>query len=239
MSTVKDETKCGVYCIRNIASNKRYIGSTGVSFKKRWSHHRHALQKGDHRNRHLSNSWNCHGEESFVFEILEVVESGSVLIAEKKWIDFYRCTDQAVGFNVMPMPGSAKNYKHSAETRAKISRVLRGRPGRPISESHKRRLIAMKRGVPRSDATREKLSKALKGRSLSAETRAKMSAARTGTRRSEETRLRMSDAQKGKTHTVAAKAKMSAAKIGKKQSPESIANRLRGKLEAKLRREAA
>ena len=231
-----DESKRGVYCIRNILNGKRYIGSTGVSFRRRWRSQRQSLRRNEHRNKHLNRAWEQCGESSFVFEVLEYIDDVNCLLAEAKWMNHYKSSDQSYGYNTMPVPGSAQNYKHSEETKARMSIQRRGRPGHPMPEDHKARLNALRIGKPRSIETRTKISAALIGRKLPSETRAKMSEARTGLKRTDESKQRMSNAQRGKRHTPEARAKMSAAKAGKQQSVESIANRLRGKAMAKCRR---
>ncbi|MGG2319977.1 GIY-YIG nuclease family protein, partial [Salmonella enterica] len=55
----------GIYAIRNIHSSKLYIGSTILSFQKRWALHRSELRRGAHSNRHLQHAWNQDGEASF------------------------------------------------------------------------------------------------------------------------------------------------------------------------------
>lgn len=42
----------GIYCIKNIINNKRYIGQSS-DINTRWMKHRIALNEGSHHNRHL------------------------------------------------------------------------------------------------------------------------------------------------------------------------------------------
>lgn len=73
-----DIYKTGVYKITSLLSGKFYIGSTGklhkqkslCGFYRRFEHHKQALRKGKHCNRHLQHAWNKYGEENFTFEIL-------------------------------------------------------------------------------------------------------------------------------------------------------------------------
>lgn len=62
--------KSGIYQIRCLASGKRYIGSS-ARIAKRWYEHRRDLSLGDHRSPRLQKAWLKHGENSFVFELIE------------------------------------------------------------------------------------------------------------------------------------------------------------------------
>lgn len=85
---MENEDLKGVYCILNKVNNKRYIGSTVISFKDRMSHHRSRLKANGHKNIHIQRSWNKYGEDSFDFIILEVVDDCDlVLDREQFWID--------------------------------------------------------------------------------------------------------------------------------------------------------
>lgn len=80
--------KGGIYRIINLVNNKIYVGSA-KGFKQRYRHHVESLRKGTHHNKHLQASFNKHGEDVFLFEVLEVVEGeqSERLIAEQKHID--------------------------------------------------------------------------------------------------------------------------------------------------------
>ena len=65
----------GIYCITNLITNQKYIGSvTKSKFKLRFKQHYNALIKGKHENQHLQRSFNKYGEKSFMFEILHIME---------------------------------------------------------------------------------------------------------------------------------------------------------------------
>lgn len=63
-----------IYEIRNIITNKVYIGST-VDFKQRKRNHVNKLRNKTHRNQYLIRAWHKYGEENFVFNILEFFEN--------------------------------------------------------------------------------------------------------------------------------------------------------------------
>ena len=64
----------GIYIIRNLVTNKVYVGST-KHFDKRWNlEHLKDLRLNKHYNCKLQRSFNKHGEENFSFEIIEELE---------------------------------------------------------------------------------------------------------------------------------------------------------------------
>ena len=65
--------KSGIYQIKNLNNGKAYIGST-FCFKIRYKQHLDSLRKGTHHSKYLQASFNKHGSDAFVFEVLEVVE---------------------------------------------------------------------------------------------------------------------------------------------------------------------
>lgn len=65
----------GVYLIKNIKTNKKYVGSTSRNFLTRFKEHFHELSKNLHKNPYLQKAWNKYGEDFFIFEILESCEN--------------------------------------------------------------------------------------------------------------------------------------------------------------------
>lgn len=71
-----NSNKSGIYKITNTIVNKAYIGSA-AKFERRWYDHKRAFEKGTHRNQHLLNSFNTHGTDAFVFDVIEVMENST------------------------------------------------------------------------------------------------------------------------------------------------------------------
>ncbi len=65
--------RSGIYAIVNLKTEKFYIGSA-VKLNSRKSLHLNQLRKGKHHSKYLQNSYNKHGEECFIFKVLEYVE---------------------------------------------------------------------------------------------------------------------------------------------------------------------
>lgn len=62
----------GIYMIKNIISNKFYIGSTN-NFKLRKNAHFSALKSNSHANSYLQNAYNKYGIDNFEFIVLEIL----------------------------------------------------------------------------------------------------------------------------------------------------------------------
>lgn len=147
--------KSGIYAIINLINKKNYVGSA-VSFSKRWGTHINQLRNNKHHNKYLQRAWNKYGEDNFEFSIIEIVEDTSMLLEkEQYWIDRLRVCDNEFGYNSLAIAGSPHGYKHSKETKIKMSQSQTGRK--------------------HSDETKKKLSEAKSKENLSEETLSKYS----------------------------------------------------------------
>lgn len=216
------EIKSGVYQIRNIINNKRYVGST-INLYNRWATHKKLLNRGvDHHNRHLQRAWNKYGEDSFVFEVLEYVLQGAlskkefrpVLLArEQHYKDLYKSYNRKYGYDICKTAGSSLGVKFSAAHKqklrlAKLGSVLslahRANIGKGLKASE---AFAAFNKSPKSIKTRKKISETLKGRRLSASHIKKL-----------QDRFKIDPPFKGKRHSEKSKKKMRASHLGVKLS---------------------
>ena len=204
-------TTAGVYCITNIINGKRYIGGT-KNFRRRFTEHLSDLNRGIHSSQHLQNSWNKHGKEFFVFSIVEHIEDVSIIDKiEQRWLD--SCRPE---YNTQIFIGSNRGLKR-----------------KPLSDEHKKKLSAAKKGKPLADWHRElfiainknrtpehckNISKAKIGKAPWAAIK-KSAAARLGKQRSEEARKKTSEALKGKPKSEAHKLALSIAAKKRKKKP--------------------
>lgn len=165
----------GIYQILCAPTGKVYVGSA-VDLNRRWYTHRWDLRRGAHRNSLLQRAWDKYGADAFTFTVLEYVPRERLIEREQWHLDTLRSYDRAIGFNLDPVAGSRLGSKQPPEAVEKVRRANTGRQqsdqereqkresmiGRVISWGEK--IAAAKRGKPRDEATRQKLSKANLGK---------------------------------------------------------------------------
>jgi group I intron endonuclease len=180
-----------IYRITNMANGKFYIGSADSFARREWQH-KYALRRNEHKNPHLQASWSKHGEEMFVFEVVEEIPEGEdQLVWEDKWLR--DCVGKPDCYNVNTLATAPRlGLLHTEESKALISAKVNA-------------AVAEGRGgafIP-SEETRQKMSEALKGNQNA------LGYKRSDAER-EAIRQRTLGNQNflGKTHTEAAKAKL-------------------------------
>jgi len=213
-----DLKRTGVYCIRNTANGKRYVGSASISFGTRWNGHKSDLRNNKHHSILLQRAWNKYGESAFAFSICEYTIPEHAIAVEQVFLDFYKSYDPDRGYNVATKAGSRIGVKASEETRAKQSAAWRN-----MSEEVRERISRAKRAENLSDETRAKRSASRARQTFSAETRAKLSEALRRRICTAETRAKLSAASRGRKHSPESIERMAAANRGRKLSPEHVA----------------
>jgi group I intron endonuclease len=194
--TKGDEMKTPViYKIRNVVNQKFYVGSTGNT-RERFRCHRNRLRKNKHHCQHLQAAWNNYGEECFIFEVIEHVESIDRLQAAEnvwlaEWVGKPICYNKSK-YSESPMRGIAKEDHPSY--------------GRVKSEEEKQAIAnTLKEGYASGEYPHPRL-----GKIHSEETRLKIVEARAASDKnkgenhyrygktvSEETRKKIGDTQRG------------------------------------------
>ena len=123
----EDLGKCGIYCIKNLITNKVYIGKSINIYKRIYSHINEIKRKSKNENRHLINSWFKYGENNFEYFVLEYLELDENLLKERElyWMQQYNSTNALYGYNLR-MDSSTKMIVHQ-ETKEKLSKSVSGK----------------------------------------------------------------------------------------------------------------
>jgi group I intron endonuclease len=129
--------KAIIYTIINIKNNKVYVGSTIREFYERRNSHKNSLIKGTHVNSHLQRAFNKYGEDNFIFEILEECDIQYCRTQEQYWINMLNVTNRNFGYNILSIPGSRLNIKHTQESKDKMSK---SNIGRKITEKTRQKM---------------------------------------------------------------------------------------------------
>ncbi len=195
----------GVYVIINKINSKIYVGST-INFNKRWKQHISALNLNRHDNSYLQKSWNKYGKINFEFKVIEEVEPEFLLEREQYYINLYNACDKNSGYNLLPIAGNMLGYKHTDESKEKISASHKGK----ILSADTKNKIGLghtgikyktnrkeKRVIKHSDETKLKMSEIRKGKKYTDEAKKNMSLAKKGKCLSDETKKKISNALKG------------------------------------------
>ena len=159
----------GIYKITCTANNGFYVGSC-KRFKERYRGHLASLRRGTHHSKKMQNCFNKHGETSFVFEVLEVMEGSTELerqTREQWYLDSLWCAnilnirkkadkvvyrkpvsqefkDQARERALANPAMIASRFKEGHEGLKGTDNPMFGKPsptkGKPLSEEHKRKI---------------------------------------------------------------------------------------------------
>ncbi len=145
----------GIYQIRG--PDKVYIGQA-QNITDRFRAHRHRLNKGDHRNKHLQSAWNKYGESAFVFELLAFFSLEDLNKAEQAALDSIHANGK---YNIAVCAEAfGRGLKRSEETRRKLSLANIGNKrmlGKKHSEESKKKMSLASFGKPKSLQMREKM----------------------------------------------------------------------------------
>lgn len=190
--------KSGIYQISNL-DGTLYVGSA-VNLTKRKGNHFYCLREGNHPNIHLQRAWNRDGADAFTFSVLEYVERlEDLTVREQAHLDATKLAGTPM-YNILEKAHSQLGFRHSDESKAKISRN--------------------KKGFFPTDETRQRLSVAQKARVFTEEQKKNMSEARQGIVFSEAHKNNLSLVGKKRTLQPQSIEAMRVANKGRALSPE-------------------
>lgn len=112
--------KSGIYMLTNKFTNDIYIGQS-VDLSKRFKNYFNLSYLKSKNNLIIARALIKYGYSNFSLTILEYCDKSDLLIKEQYYFD--KLNPQ---YNILKLAGSSKNYKHTEETKAKISKSLKG-----------------------------------------------------------------------------------------------------------------
>lgn len=130
--------KSGTYKILNKINGHFYVGSC-KRFKQRWLEHERALLKNKHFNKHLQRAFNLYGSDSFVFEIIEVIEGDKQLRidAEQNLLDKFWNLNECYNLCKFAQSPDGKIFsKTPTETIKKMSKAKQGNKNPFFDKKH-------------------------------------------------------------------------------------------------------
>jgi len=138
MAKREDSRKSGIYTITS-PSGKQYVGSA-VNIDIRCNRHKRLLRTGEHYNRVLQNAANKYGVESLVFSRLLICRIEDLVIFEQRSIDILKPS-----YNICLMAGSMLGYKHTNESRKRMSEDVRRSDNAKRPENRAKIIEALRR----------------------------------------------------------------------------------------------
>ena len=177
----------GIYKITNLKNQKFYIGQS-KNLNNREHNHFYQLERNEHHNEILQSSFNKHGKENFIFEVLEEIDSDYLSNREKYWLDFHGGLNNKKIYNMKdPLTNEYSDY-----TKVKVSKIMSGENNPNF-------------GNKWTDEQKENLSKKKKGKTL---------VESVGEEKAKKAKEKMSKSQKGRKHPEEVKEKIRQANIG-------------------------
>lgn len=167
-----------IYAIINILDDKHYIGQA-EDRDYRWREHRKQLKGFYHHSILLQRAWCKHGSNDFIFVVLEVLNNTSML--NEREMHWGKLLEPE--YNIAPLGGSMRGYKHTEEARKNMSEAHKGqRHTDEFKKAMSDRLKGNKFNLGRKQSQEqiEARAKTHRGKITSEETKAKMSAAQKG-----------------------------------------------------------
>lgn len=117
----RDFNKSGIYAIKNLSTNKIYIGKAKCIYRRIQQHINQLNKKSKDENRYLINAWHKYGRNDFEYFVIEYLPLDDTLISERElyWQEYYDALNRDKGYNLRK--DSKTGLIVSDETRRKLS----------------------------------------------------------------------------------------------------------------------
>ena len=135
---------CGIYCIENIDTCKKYIGQS-KNIHKRWTDHKWSLNHNIHDNDYLQKAWNKYGENHFVLSVIEECSIDDLDVREISYIQYFDTYDRENGYNLRA--GGGRIGDMTPEVIEKLSGYNNPMYGKHHSEDAKKKISAARTGI--------------------------------------------------------------------------------------------
>lgn len=116
-----NNSKIGIYAWYNNINGKVYVGS-GDPLYTRLSDYYQKWYLESKSNLYIVRALSKYGMVNFSLFILEYSSSSNLLECEQKWIDLLNPE-----YNINPIAGNSKGYKHTEESIEKMKKLAKGR----------------------------------------------------------------------------------------------------------------
>lgn len=180
-----------VYLVTNLLNGKVYVGKTSRTLERRWVEH--CSEANTKSNVYFHNAIRKHGKENFDIQEIACPENEqSANNLEMVYIILFRSDNPNFGYN---STSGGEGSFHNDATKKKISAALVGKPGHPMSEDNKQKLMAAVVGVPKSEEHKQKISETRKQNKY-----APVGFAAGGYNHTEESKLKMSLRRRGENN---------------------------------------
>src|SRR5882672_903658 len=121
--------QAGIYGIQNNTTTEWYVGQASSNGRRsicvRFREHIRDLRRGKDT-RHLQNSWNKYGKETFSFFVLEVTENNQDVLNEKEKYWMVTLKSVSNGYNISTDP-RCPAVPYTEERRQKLGQASRER----------------------------------------------------------------------------------------------------------------
>lgn len=148
------ENKSGIYCFKNIVTQKLYIGQA-KNLRARMLGHIRELRRNADNSSILQNAWNKYGEENFIIYPIILLPKSKFLMNffETLLIFLFKSHKSKGGYNISYGGNTpSKNNKQSDETKKRHSDSMKGHYntkgksfGKEVGEKHTRNLVGLKK----------------------------------------------------------------------------------------------